>query len=73
MQSMKSSEELVLNAIYARRSIRKFVQDRPVERDKLKTLLKAAMAAPSGCNIQPWDFIIIKDKESYFTLQDAAW
>ncbi len=68
---MKSSEEPILNAIYARRSIRKFVQDKPVERAKLETLLKAAMAAPSACNIQPWDFIIIEDKESIRAIQEG--
>lgn len=66
---MKSSEELVLNAIYARRSIRQFVHDKPVERDKLETLLKAAMAAPSACNIQPWDFIVIDDKDAINEIQ----
>ncbi|HNT78400.1 MAG TPA: nitroreductase family protein [Anaerolineae bacterium] len=68
---MTSSEEPILNAIYARRSIRKFVQDKPVERAKLETLLKAAMAAPSACNIQPWDFIIIEDKESIRAIQEG--
>lgn len=66
---MASSETFVLNAIYARRSVRQFVQDKPVERDKLETLLKAAMAAPSACNIQPWDFIVIEDKESIRAVQ----
>jgi nitroreductase len=68
---MTSSEECILNAIYARRSIRKFLQGKPVERQKLETLLKAAMAAPSACNIQPWDFIIIDDEERIRALQDG--
>jgi nitroreductase len=59
---MESLAEPILNAIYARRSIRKFVQGKPVEREKLETLLKAAMAAPSACNIQPWDFVVIEDE-----------
>jgi nitroreductase len=68
---VKSSEEPILNAIYARRSIRQFVQDKPVERAKLETLLKAAMAAPSACNIQPWDFIIIDDKDSIREIEEG--
>jgi len=68
---VESSEELILNAIYARRSIRQFVQGKPVERDKLETLLKAAMAAPSACNIQPWDFIIIDDKDTICEIQES--
>jgi nitroreductase len=43
---MESSEELILNAIFARRSIRTFIQGKSVEREKLETLLQAAMAAP---------------------------
>ena len=68
---MKSTAELILNAIYARRSIRKFIQGKPVERHKLETLLKVAMAAPSACNIQPWDFIIVEDETSIRAIQDG--
>ena len=67
---MKSLAEPILNAIYARRSIRRFVQGRPVERTKLETLLRAAMAAPSACNIQPWDFIIVEDRASVRAIQN---
>lgn len=66
---MNSSAEQILKAIFARRSIRKFIQNKAVEKDKLEILLKAAMAAPSACNIQPWDFIIIEDKESIKRIQ----
>lgn len=48
----------ILDTIYSRRSIRRY-QDKPVENDKLETLLKAAMAAPSAMNIQPWEYVII--------------
>ena len=59
-------------AIKGRRSVRKFIQDKSVERNKLETLLKAAMAAPTACNIQPWDFIIIEDEESIRAVQDGV-
>ena len=42
----------VMDAIKARRSIRKF-EDRPVEKEKTDLLLRAAMQAPSGTNEQP--------------------
>ena len=45
-------------AILARRSIRAY-QDRPVERAVLVRLLEAAMAAPTACNAQPWEFIVV--------------
>lgn len=52
----------IQETIYARRSIRKY-QETPVEEEKIELLLKAAMAAPSGMNIQPWEFVVITDPE----------
>ncbi len=51
----------VLEAIANRRSIRKFTAE-PVSEKKIETMLKAAMAAPSAGNEQPWQFIVIDDK-----------
>jgi nitroreductase len=48
-----------LDAIAARRSIRKF-NDTPIEDRMLQTILAAAIQAPSGKNRQPWRFIIVK-------------
>ncbi len=50
-----------LEAIRTRRSIRKYT-DRPVETEKVKIMLEAAMLAPSAGNQQPWRFIVIDDK-----------
>jgi nitroreductase len=49
-----------MDAIFARRSIRKF-QDRPVEPEKIELLLKAAMAAPSARNSKPWEFVVVTE------------
>jgi nitroreductase len=51
-----------MNAIFSRTSIRKF-QKREVENEKIELLLKAAMAAPSAGNQQPWEFYVIKNKD----------
>ena len=51
-----------IEAIYKRRSVRKYL-DKPVEREKIEILLKAAMAAPSGRNTQPWHFYVVEGKE----------
>lgn len=53
-----------LAAIFSRRSIRTF-QNRPVEPEKLKTMFRAAMYAPSAANEQPWQFIVIDDRTLY--------
>jgi len=52
-----------MKEIFNRRSIRKF-EDRPVEKDKIDKLLRAAMQAPSAANQQPWEFIVVEDKEA---------
>ena len=54
-----------LEAIYTRRSIRKFTS-KPVSNDLIQTVLEAGMFAPSARNQQPWHFIVITNK----TLKD---
>jgi len=51
-----------LDAIFTRRSIRKYKKDK-IPQDILNNILKAAMSAPSAYNQQPWQFIIVDDKE----------
>lgn len=52
----------VLDLILSRRSVRKY-QDKAVSREILTDLLKAAMAAPSACNNQPWEFVAVDDPQ----------
>lgn len=52
-----------LEAIFARRSIRKYT-DEPVSDEQLTQLLRAAMAAPSAGNQQPWQFVVIRDRNT---------
>ncbi|MBC8528661.1 nitroreductase family protein [Christensenellaceae bacterium NSJ-44] len=59
-----------LSVIFNRRSVRSY-QDRPVEREKLELLLKAAMAAPSARNSKPWAFVVVDQPESMNALRDT--
>ncbi len=59
----------ILTAIRARRSIRVYTAE-PVERDKLAILLEAAMAAPSGANTRPWEFVVVDDPASLDDLRN---
>lgn len=52
-----------MNSIFHRRSIRKFTAQ-PVEQEKVELLLRAAMAAPSACNQQPWEYYVITGEEN---------
>ncbi len=56
-------DRIVFDAIFSRRSIRSY-EDKEVEHEKILQLLQAAMAAPSACNIQPWEFIVVTEKET---------
>lgn len=47
--------------LHGRRSIRKFDRERPVPRELLEKLLDAAIWAPSSCNYQMWDFVVVDD------------
>ncbi len=49
----------VFEAIEKRRTVRVFKQGVPEE--QLRKLLLAGIKAPSGSNVQPWEFIIIDD------------
>jgi nitroreductase len=51
----------VLEAIFTRRSIRKFTGE-PVTDQELETILRAGFQAPSAHNYQPWEFIVLRDK-----------
>ena len=54
----------MISSIFKTRvSIRKY-QDRPVEEDKVRMILRAAMQAPSACNQQPWEFYVVTDKSA---------
>ena len=51
----------VLKFIQTRRSIRQY-RDTPVSAEQVETLLRAAMAAPSAGNQQPWAFVVIRER-----------
>jgi nitroreductase len=50
----------MLDLIKKRRSIRKYTGE-PVSDADVRALLEAAMAAPSGDNSQPWEFVVVRD------------
>jgi nitroreductase len=58
----------VFEAISGRRSVRRFKKDQPVEEEKLHRVLEACVASPSAHNGQPWDFIIIRNKDMLRTI-----
>jgi nitroreductase len=61
----------VFEAIKGRRSIRAF-KNADVSPEIVERLIDAARWAPSAGNIQPWEFIIVRDSETKRKLAEAA-
>ena len=51
-----------MKEIFERVSIRRY-NDQPVEDEKVEMILKAAMAAPSAMNRQPWEFVVVRNRD----------
>ena len=59
-----------LRVIHQRKSVRTYT-DQPVSRDQLLTMVKAAMAAPTAVNKQPWAFVVVTEREKLNQLADV--
>jgi len=53
----------LFDAIYARKSVRSFTP-KIIENESLIQLVRAAMAAPSACDIRPWEFILVTKRQT---------
>eukprot|EP01156_Anaeramoeba_ignava_P015327 Anaeramoba_ignava/a612767_28.p1 GENE.a612767_28~~a612767_28.p1 ORF type:complete len:168 (-),score=42.81 a612767_28:467-970(-) len=51
-----------MKIINERRSVRSFLEKK-VEKEKIISILKAAMQAPSAKNQQPWEFVVVENEE----------
>ncbi|MGE5676727.1 MAG: nitroreductase family protein [Pseudomonadota bacterium] len=60
-----------MDIIFERKSVRKY-QNKPVEKEKVEKLLRAAMQAPSAGNQQPWEFLVIQDKTTLKKLSEMS-
>ena len=52
-----------MDMVYQRESCRSY-QDKPVSRELLTKMVEAGRLAPSGCNAQPWKFLVIDEPEA---------
>lgn len=56
--------------VKTRRSIRKYL-DKPIEQDKIKKITTAALMSPASKRSNPWEFIVIEDKETLRKLSEC--
>ena len=61
--------ENTIDTIYDRRSVRKYT-DKPVNPDLVDEILRAGMFAPSGCNKQPWEFVVFNERQIIDEIKD---
>ncbi|MBR5624607.1 nitroreductase family protein [bacterium] len=66
---MKSDFKGALDVVFSRKSVRHYTEQE-VESDKLLTLVKAGMAAPTAMNRQPWSFIIVTNMTQVAPIND---
>ncbi|MBX6312258.1 MAG: nitroreductase family protein [Isosphaeraceae bacterium] len=59
-------------AIVRRRAVRHFDPDRPVPEEVLKAILYLATLAPSGYNLQPWRFLVVRSRRNRERLRACA-
>ena len=58
-----------MKELFHRTSVRKYL-DKQVEDEKVEMMLKGAMAAPSAGNQQPWEFYVVKNKETIENIRE---
>ena len=63
-------KRIILDNIMTRVSVREFTGEK-ISEAQLDTLLRAAMAAPSALNKQPWAFIVVTDEAKIAALGEA--
>ncbi len=57
--------------VMTRQSDRSYL-DRPVEKEKLASILECARLSPSACNAQPWHIIVVDNPELKNKIADAT-
>lgn len=65
-----NAEQVVLDNIATRTSVRDY-EARPVEKEKIEKMLRAAMAAPTAMNKQPWHFVVVDQRNVLDALAGA--
>ena len=59
---------MFIDLLRKRRSVRTF-EDREVEQEKVDTLIEAMLRSPSSRSLNPWEFVVVRDKQ---VLQDLS-
>jgi nitroreductase len=67
----RAAEKPLSEVIRERRATPSF-ESIPIHEVDLKKILEAGLSAPSGYNLQPWHFVVVRDPEQRKRLREAA-
>lgn len=67
MNAEQEYKNQTLETIHSRKSVREYTSQ-AVDKETLIELVKAGMAAPTGRNIRPWEFVILYENDLMDTL-----
>ena len=70
--SLCDKRYISVEAVKSGNNIKTVYEAKEVEQEKIERMLKAAMAAPSACNQQPWEFYVVTDKKVIAQLSEAS-
>ncbi len=70
-EANSKNSKAVIDNMLERVSVRQYL-DKKIEQEKIDTILKAAMSAPSGMNKQPWEILVVDDKEKLAAIAQAT-
>jgi nitroreductase len=60
-----------IDALKNRRSVRAF-QDKPIVKRELEAIIDAVRFAPTARNLQPWEFVVVTDKNKLSRLAELG-
>jgi len=71
LEEQTTRSEQFFELLARRRTVREF-SDRPVAIELIEKAIATAGTAPSGANLQPWRFVVVRDPEIKRKIRDAA-
>ncbi len=71
LDEIKERSQFFYNLIKTRRSIRQFSLKK-IDDNIIENAIKSAGTAPNGANLQPWHFVVIKNKKIKKAIRKAA-
>lgn len=67
-----AAEKLLSSVVESRRATPRF-EEMPIHSADLEKIIRAGLAAPSGYNLQPWRFVVVRDRDQKKKLRAAAY